>query len=152
MLRWPTSWERRPPLGVLSGPVVYDEAEDDGVIIQEQESVWGPIQVRVEVDVRDPVSVAQDVIGVNLDTSSIRHLGLALTELTTLLRDVGGQKDMILVSEGFSGALLETLAPCSICRKPSGRFETAVGLSMGGRRRNPRPGRERASSPVPCCS
>lgn len=94
-------------LGVLSGPVVYDEAEDDGVIILEQESVWSPIQVRVEVDVRDPIFVAQDVNGVNLDTSTIRHLGLALTELTTLLRDVGGQKDMILVSEGFSGALLE---------------------------------------------
>ena len=94
-------------LGVLSGPVVYDEEEDDGVVVGEQRTVWGPIRVRVEVDVREPVFVAQDVVGRDIDTSAIRHLGLALTELTTLLRDVGGQKDMILISEGFSGALLE---------------------------------------------
>ncbi len=94
-------------LGVLSGPVVYDEADDGGVVVQEQKSIWGPIKVRVEVDVREPVFVAQDIIGTDIDTSAIRHLGLALTELTTLLRDVGGQKDMILVSEGSSGALLE---------------------------------------------
>jgi len=94
-------------LGILTGPVVYDEEDDDGVVIEEQESFWGPIKVRVEVDVRDPVAVAQDEVGFDVDTSAIRHLGLALTELTTLLRDVGGQKDMILISEGFSGALLE---------------------------------------------
>lgn len=94
-------------LGILTGPVVYDEAQDDGVVIEEQKSIWGPINLRVEVDVREPVFVAQDVIGTDIDTSAIRHLGLALTELTTLLRDVGGQKDMILLSEGFSGALLE---------------------------------------------
>lgn len=93
-------------LGVLTGPVVYSEEEDSGVIIEEQKSIWSPIKVRVEVDVRAPVAVAQDIVGTDIDTSAIRHLGLALTELTTLLRDVGGQKDMVLISEGFSGALL----------------------------------------------
>lgn len=98
---------RSAALGVLTGPVVYDEEEDSGIAVEEQASVWSPIKLRVEVDVRDPVFVAQDVVGTDIDTSSIRHFGLALTELTTLLRDVGGQKDMILISEGFSGALLE---------------------------------------------
>jgi hypothetical protein len=121
---------------VLSGPVVYDEAEDDGVIVQEQESVWGPIQVRVEVDVRDPIYVAQDVNGVNLDTSTIRHFGLALTELTTLLRDVGGQKDMILVSEGFSGALLEDARSMFFLQKAFRSFRDSGwvlhGVDVGG--------------------
>ena len=94
-------------LAVLTGPVVYDEEDDEGVIVEEQETVWSPIKVRVEVDVREPVAVAQDVVGRDIDTSAIRHLGLALAELTTLLRDIGGQKDMVLVSEGFSGALLQ---------------------------------------------
>jgi VWFA-related protein len=94
-------------LAVLTGPVVYDEEVDDGVQVEEQESVWKPIKVRVEVDVREPVAVAQDIIGTDVDTSAIRAFGLALAELTTLLRDVGGQKDMVLISEGFSGALLE---------------------------------------------
>ena len=94
-------------LAVLTGPVVYDEEDDAGVVVEEQESVWKPIKVRVEVDVRDPVAVAQDLVDSDIDTSAIRHLGLSLTELTTLLRDVGGQKDMLLISEGFSGALLQ---------------------------------------------
>ena len=123
-------------LGVLTGPVVYDEAEDEGVVVQEQESVWGPIKVRVEVDVREPVVVAQDVIGTDLDTSSIRHFGLALTELTTLLRDVGGQKDMILVSEGFSGALLENARSLFYLQKAFRSFRdsgwTLHGLDVGG--------------------
>lgn len=123
-------------LGVLTGPVVYDEAEDDGVVVQEQESIWGPIKMRVEVDVREPVFVAQDVIGVDIDTSAIRHLGLALSELTTLLRDVGGQKDMILVSEGFSGALLENARSMFYLQKALRSFRdsgwTLHGVDVGG--------------------
>lgn len=123
-------------LGVLSGPVVYDEEEDSGVVIQEQKSVWGPIKVRVEVDVREPVFVAQDIIGDDIDTSAIRHLGLALTELTTLLRDVGGQKDMILISEGFSGALLENARSMFYLQKAFRSFRdsgwTLHGVDVGG--------------------
>ena len=123
-------------LGVLTGPVIYDEAEDDGVVIQDQQSIWGPIKVRVEVDVREPVSVAQDVFGVDIDTSAIRHLGLALTELTTLLRDVGGQKDMILISEGFSGALLENARSMFYLQKAFRSFRdsgwTLHGVDVGG--------------------
>ena len=40
-------------LAVLSGPVVYDEAEDDGVDILQQKSFFGPIKVRVEADARE---------------------------------------------------------------------------------------------------
>ena len=94
-------------LAVLTGPVIYDEEDDDGVVVEEQKTVWSPIQMRVEVDVREPVAVAQDMVDNEIDTYPIRAFGLALAELTTLLRDVGGQKDMVLMSEGFSGALLE---------------------------------------------
>jgi VWFA-related protein len=93
-------------LAVLSGPVVYSEAEDDGVIIEAQRSIFAPIKVRVEVDVIEPIDIAQDLV-VDPDVSAIRALGLSLTELTLLLRDVGGQKDMLFYSEGFGGPLLE---------------------------------------------
>lgn len=93
-------------LAVLSGPVVYDEAEDDGVDILQQESFFGPIKVRVEVDLTRPIDVAQDVVDSQADINSIRALGLSLAELATLLKDVGGQKDMLLLSEGFAGSLL----------------------------------------------
>ena len=123
-------------LGVLSGPVVYSEEDDSGVLIEEQKSVWGSIKVRVEVDVREPIFVAQDVVGRDIDTSSIRHLGLALTELTTLLRDVGGQKDMILISEGFSGALLENARSTFYLQKAFRSFRdsgwTLHGVDVGG--------------------
>lgn len=93
-------------LAVLSGPVVYSESEDDGVIIEAQKTIFAPIKVRVEVDVVEPVDIAQDLV-VDPDISAIRALGLSLTELALLLRDVGGQKDMLFYSEGFSGPLLE---------------------------------------------
>ncbi|MDX1501306.1 MAG: VWA domain-containing protein [Thermoanaerobaculia bacterium] len=88
---------RTAALAVLSGPVVYDESEDEGVKVREQESFWGPIRVRVEVDVTEPVRVAQDGGG------EVRALGLSLAELAYLLRETGGQKELLLVSEGFSG-------------------------------------------------
>lgn len=123
-------------LGVLTGPVVYSEEEDAGVVVEEQKTFWAPIKVRVEVDVREPVSVAQDVMGTNVDTSAIRHLGLALTELTTLLRDVGGQKDMILFSEGFSGALLENARSLFYLQKAFKSFRDSGwilhGVDVGG--------------------
>ena len=93
-------------LAVLTGPVVYDEAEDDGVDIRQQNSFFGPIKVRVEIDVSKPIDVAQDVVDSEADVSSIRALGLSLAELATLLKDVGGQKDILLLSEGFAGNLL----------------------------------------------
>ena len=92
-------------LALLSGPVEYSEAEDDGVTVEEQASFFGPIQVRVEVDVTEPIDISQDLVDV-FDESHIRAYGLSLAELATLLRDVGGQKDMVLYSQGVSGPLL----------------------------------------------
>jgi VWFA-related protein len=93
-------------LAILSGPVVYDEAEDDGVRVEEQRTIFSPIRVRVDVDVREPVNTAQDVNVAAGDVGSIRALGLSIAELGYLLRDVALRKDIILLSEGFSGNLL----------------------------------------------
>jgi len=94
-------------LAVLSGPVIYDDAEDDGVVVEEQSSFFAPIKVRVEVDVREPIDTAQDVVVSADDLPAVRAYGIAMAELATLLKSVGGQKDMIMLSEGFGGRLLE---------------------------------------------
>ena len=123
-------------LAVLTGPVIYDDEVDDGVVVEEQQSVWGPIKLRVEVDVREPIFVAQDRVDSDVDTSAIRAFGLALSELTTLLRDVGGQKDMVLISEGFSGALLENARSMFFLQKAFRAFRdsgwTLHGVDVGG--------------------
>lgn len=93
-------------LTVLTGPVEYREEEDAGVARRRKDSLFAPIQLRVEVDVTEPIDVLQDYV-VDLDPGMVRLLGLSLAELAALLRDVGGQKDMLLLSEGFSGPLLE---------------------------------------------
>lgn len=123
-------------LAVLTGPVVYDEEDDAGVVLEEQETIWKPIKVRVDVDVREPVAVAQDQVDSDIDTSAIRALGLSLTELTTLLRDVGGQKDMVLISEGFSGILLQNARSMFFLQKAFRSFRdtgwTLHAVDVGG--------------------
>ena len=104
--------------------------------MEEQKSIWSPIKVRVEVDIREPVVVAQDLVDSEIDTSAIRALGLALAELTTLLRDVGGQKDMVLFSEGFDGALLESVRSMFYLQKAFRSFRdsgwTLHAVDVGG--------------------
>lgn len=93
-------------LAILTGPVEYTE-EDDGVVTPEKASFFGPIQVRVEVDVTKPIDVLQDRVD-TFDEGHVRALGLSLADLATLLRDVEGQKDLVLLSEGFGGRLLSS--------------------------------------------
>lgn len=122
-------------LALLSGPVVYDEAEDDGVVVEEQRSLFGPIQTRVEVDVTRPVDIAQDRIE-GPDTSAIRAFGLALAELAYLLRDLGGPKDLLFLSEGFGGALLQDARSLFYLQKSLRAFRDSGwvfhGVDVGG--------------------
>ena len=123
-------------LAILSGPVVYDEAEDDGVTVEEQRTIFSPIRVRVEVDVREPVDTAQDVNVASGDVGSIRALGLAVAELAYLLRDVGTRKDIVLLSEGFSGNLLTSAYSTFYLEKAHRGLRdngwTLHGLDVGG--------------------
>jgi len=93
---------------VLTGPVEYRDDQDGGVDrLQQDPGYFAPIKLRVEVDVTDSIDIAQDLSSTGGE-GSIRHLGLALAELASLLRDVGGQKDLFLLSEGFGGPVLES--------------------------------------------
>lgn len=92
-------------MAVVTGPVAFDAADGGGVVTQEKPSWFAPIQTRVEVDVTEPVAVSQDRVADD-DTSTIRALGLGLAELATLLGDVGGQKDIVFLTQGFGGELL----------------------------------------------
>lgn len=123
-------------LAVLSGPVVYDDAEDDGVVVEEQSSFFAPIKVRVEVDVREPVDTAQDAVVSADDLPAVRAYGIAMAELATLLESVGGQKDMIMLSEGFGGRLFENAHSLHYLQKVLRGFRdggwTLHGIDVGG--------------------
>ncbi len=123
-------------LAVLSGPVVYDDAEDDGVVVEEQRSIFAPIKVRVEVDVREPIDTAQDAVVSADDLPAVRAYGIAMAELATLLESVGGQKDLILLSEGFGGRLLQNAHSLHYLQKVLRAFRdggwTLHGIDVGG--------------------
>ena len=123
-------------LTVLTGPVEYREEEDAGVVRLEQEGLLGPIQLRVEVDVTQPIDVQQDYVGETLDDGMVRVLGLSLAELAALLANVGGQKDVLLLSEGFGGALLEGARSLAFLEKSFRAFRdggwTLHAIDVGG--------------------
>jgi VWFA-related protein len=123
-------------LAVLAGPVEYDDSEDDGVIIQEKTSFFGPIKVRVEVDVTEPINTAQDAVDSVEDLAAVRAFGISLAELATLLKSVGGQKDMILLSEGLGGGLFQDAYSLHYLEKISRAFKdagwTLHGIDVGG--------------------
>ena len=123
-------------LAVLSGPVIYDDAEDDGVVVEEQSSIFAPIKVRVEVDVREPIDTAQDAVVSADDLPAVRAYGIAMAELATLLESVGGQKDIILLSEGFGGRLLQNAHSLHYLQKVLRAFRdggwTLHGIDVGG--------------------
>jgi VWFA-related protein len=123
-------------LAVLAGPVEYDDREDDGVVVQEQTSFFGPIKVRVEVDVTEPINTAQDAVDGPDDRAAVRAFGISLAELATLLKSVGGQKDMLLLSEGFGGVLFQDAYSLHFLDKISRAFKetgwTLHGIDVGG--------------------
>jgi VWFA-related protein len=122
-------------LAVLAGPVVYDE-EDSGITVEQKQSYLGPIQVRVEVDVLDPVDTAQDMDISQADVSAIRHFGLAVAELGYLLRDAGNRKEILMISEGFTGNLLTSSTSTLYLEKAHRALResgwTLHGIDVGG--------------------
>ncbi len=123
-------------LAVLAGPVEYDDREDDGVVVQEQTSFLGPIKVRVEVDVTEPINTAQDAVDSVDDIAAVRAFGIAMAELATLLKSVGGQKDMLLLSEGFGGGLFQNSYSLQYLEKIARAFRdtgwTLHSIDVGG--------------------
>lgn len=123
-------------LAVLAGPVEYDDSEDDGVVVEQQTSFFGPIKVRVEVDVTEPINTAQDVVDSADDLAAVRAFGISMAELATLLESVGGQKDMLLLSEGFGGRLFRDPYSLYYLQKISRAFRetgwTLHGIDVGG--------------------
>lgn len=93
-------------LSILSGALDYDDPVSEAVLQPDEQGYFKPIRVRVEVDRLDPIDIAQDLSIGTQDTSIIRAFGLSMAELATLLRDVPGQKDILMLSEGFGGPLL----------------------------------------------
>lgn len=93
-------------LSILSGALDYEDAVNEGLIQPEEQGYFKPIRMRVEVDVVEPFDIAQDLVIGTEDTSIVRAFGLSMAELATLLRDVPGQKDVLMLSGGFGGPLL----------------------------------------------
>jgi len=93
-------------LAILSGALDYDDPVNEEVLQPEERGYFKAIRVRVEVDRLEPIDIAQDLAIGTQDTSIIRAFGLSMAELGTLLRDIPGQKDILMLSEGFSGPLL----------------------------------------------
>ena len=93
-------------LSILSGALDYDDPVSEAVLQPDEQGYFKPIRVRVEVDRLDPIDIAQDLSIGTQDTSIIRAFGLSMAELATLLREVPGQKDILMLSEGFGGPLL----------------------------------------------
>ncbi|MGB6334538.1 MAG: VWA domain-containing protein [Thermoanaerobaculia bacterium] len=123
-------------LAVLAGPVEYDDSEDNGVVVQEKTSFFGPIKVRVEVDVTEPINTAQDVVTSVDDLAAVRAFGIAFAELATLLESVGGQKDVLMLSEGFGGGLFQDAYSLHYLEKAARAFRdtgwTLHGIDVGG--------------------
>ena len=123
-------------LAVLAGPVEYDDRADDGVVVQEKTSFLGPIKVRVEVDVTEPINTAQDVVDSVDDLAAVRAFGIAFAQLATLLKSVGGQKDVLMLSEGFGGGLFQDAYSLHYLEKAAQAFRdtgwTLHGIDVGG--------------------
>ncbi|MEJ2084368.1 MAG: VWA domain-containing protein [Acidobacteriota bacterium] len=101
-----TELSKTAALAILSGALDYDDPVNEEVLQPEERGYFKAIRVRVEVDRLDPIDIAQDLAIGTEDTSIIRAFGLSMAELGTLLRDIPGQKDILMLSEGFSGPLL----------------------------------------------
>ncbi len=65
--------------------------------------------VRALLEPGDPGALAGG-LGAGPEISAVRAFSLALQELVTLLRDLGGQKQMVLLSEGFATPLMTDAA------------------------------------------
>ncbi len=123
-------------LSILSGALDYDDPVSEAVLQPDEQGYFKPIQVRVEVDRLDPIDIAQDNSIGTEDTSIIRAFGLSMAELATLLKDVPGQKDVMMLSEGFGGSLLRDARSQAFVQEMFRAFRkssvTLHGIDIGG--------------------
>ena len=123
-------------LSILSGALDYSDAVSEAVLQPDEQGYFKPIRVRVEVDRLDPIDIAQDLSIGTQDTSIIRAFGLSMAELATLLRDIPGQKDIMMFSEGFGGSLLQDARSQAFAQEMFRAFRkssvTLHGIDIGG--------------------